>query len=485
MKKNYYITTTLPYVNAKPHIGHALEFVRADVLARWKRTDNFDVFFNTGTDEHGQKIFDSALQKKISPQEYVDTNSNYFRILLRDLNISNTNFIRTTDLNHIETAQEFWKIVKENGYIYKKKYISKYCVGCELEKTDSELINDKCQDHPNQDIQSIDEENYFFKFSAFQEKLLSLYRQNTNFVIPEIRKNEIYSFVSRGLKDFSISRLKSKFSWGVSVPDDNDHVMYVWFDALTSYLSTLGWPKNKDNFEKYWVHGTPTQYCGQDNLRQQAAMWQAMLMAAEIQNSDKIIINGFVTGEGGIKMSKSIGNVIDPIILQKWYGQDAVRYYLLRHIHPFNGSPITYTSFHNAYIGNLVNGLGNLTARLMTLSQKHLDTVDLKLVEKNHIFEQYMNEFRFDLAMDFIWEKISLLDKEISVTEPFKKIKTDPITAKEEINNLVSRLFGVAESLEIFLPKTSSIIKDAIINNQNPEILFKRVDQIVIEDLLQ
>ncbi len=479
MKKQYfYVTTTLPYVNAKPHIGHAVEFVRADVFARFKRSIGYDVFFNTGTDEHGLKIYNAAKQMGVSPQEYVNLNSSAFMLLLKQLNISYDNFIRTTDEEHMRIAQRVWETVKNNGYIYKKKYVTKYCVGCELEKTDSELINGKCADHPNMTIQEIEEENYFFKFSLFQDKLLDLYKSNPNFVVPDSRMNEIIKFVSGGLRDFSISRLKSKFSWGIPVPGDDEHIMYVWFDALINYISALGWP-DSENFEHYWVHGTPTQYCGQDNLRQQSAMWQAILMAAEIPITHQIVVNGFVTGEGGVKMSKSLGNVIDPIALIDWYGTDALRYYLIRHIHPFNGSPITYDLFHNAYIDHLVNGLGNLTSRILALSERYVDNLNINPSSQySGLIHKYVEQFRFDLACDFIWDNISKLDKEISIHKPFEQIKSNPQEAKNKIIEFVEELYTIANDLEIFMPETAKKIKESILHNRKPEPIFKRVEKI-------
>jgi len=475
MKKAFYLTTTLPYVNAKPHVGHAVEFVRADVLARFKKAEGYDVYFNTGTDEHGQKLYNAALAEGTTPQKYVDENTKNFKLLLPALGISeDIHFIRTTEQRHIVAAQELWKRVANNGYIYKKKYQLKYCVGCELEKTDSELINGKCPDHSNEQIQFVCEENYFFKFSAFQDRLLELFNDNKSFVVPDFRKNEIENFIKSGLKDFSVSRLKSKMPWGISVPDDPDHIMYVWFDALTSYISTLGWPNDIENFKKYWCEGTPTQYCGQDNLRQQSAMWQAMLMAADLPNSYQIIINGFVTGGGGVKMSKTIGNVIDPILLQEYYGTDALRYYLLRHIHPWDGSPITYDSFHEAYNAHLVGGLGNLTARLLTLSEKYLDEITINDVQIPEDYIDMMSNFRFDLACDYVWDQISEIDKEISKTEPFKMIKIDPEKAKQYLHDYINRLYFVGELLQTIMPETSSIILSAIKKNKKPQILFER-----------
>lgn len=273
MKNNFYITTTLPYVNADPHIGFAMEIIEADVLARLHRLLGENVIFNFGTDEHGQKIYQKAIAQGITPQEYVDEYAAKFDDLKKALNLSYDKFIRTTDTHHIKAAQEFWRICKANGHIYKKKYQIKYCVGCELEKTDSELVNGKCPLHPNQEIELRDEDNYFFKFSEFQEKLLTFYKNNPDFVKPEGRFKEIKSFVESGLDDFSVSRIKAKMPWGVDVPDDPEQVMYVWFDALINYISTIGWPDNTEEFDKYWPG---IQVAGQDNLRQQTAMWQAM-----------------------------------------------------------------------------------------------------------------------------------------------------------------------------------------------------------------
>ena len=313
MSKPFYITTTLPYVNAELHMGHALEFVRADAIARYHELIGEEVFFNSGTDEHGSKIFKKAESEGKDVKTFVDENVEKFYESVKLFGVSeNINFIRTSDERHIKAAQEFWKTVEKNGYIYLKNYQTKYCVGCESEKTDSELVDGKCPDHPNMELELIDEENYFFKYSAFGEKLLYFYKENPDFIIPEFRFNEIKSFVERGLQDFSISRLKSKMPWGIEVPGNPDHVMYVWFDALVNYIANVGYPDDMEKFEKYWKNGTPTQYCGKDNTRFQGAMWQAMLMAAGLPNSRQIIVNGHITADGGVKMSKSLGNTVDP-----------------------------------------------------------------------------------------------------------------------------------------------------------------------------
>ena len=322
MQGKFYITTTLPYVNADPHIGFAWELVQADAIARYHMSLGEEVFFNTGTDEHGLKIYRKALEEGKEPQKYVDEHAAKFKNLKQALNLSeNLHFIRTTDSSHKKAAQEFWKRCLENidpetgkPDIYKDKYKTKYCVGCELEKTDSELKDGHCSIHPGMEIEIIEEENYFFRWSRYREPLLKLYEKNHDFVLPESKLNEIKNFVEAGLNDFSISRLKEKMPWGVPVPGDERHVMYVWFDALVSYISTLGWHENEENFRDFWgTKETPNgiQLAGKDQVRQQAAMWQAMLMSAELPSSKQIIIHGFITSNGE-KMSKSLGNVIDP-----------------------------------------------------------------------------------------------------------------------------------------------------------------------------
>ena len=378
MKSNSrkYITTTLPYINAKGHIAHAREFVQGDVFKRIFRKMGFDVFLNIGTDEHGLKIYRKACEAKLSPEEYSKNQSQNFVDLAKALDVDYDAFIRTSEEKHIKSAQEFWKKCDENGYIYKKKYKIKYCVGCELEKTDSELINGYCPDHPNQEIEIIDEENYFFKFSAFQEKLLDFYRENPNFVKPQKRFKEIISFVNQGLEDFSISRIKEKMPWGIDVPNDSSQVMYVWFDALVNYVSTLNWPQDEDNFKKWWP---AVQICGKDNLRQQSAMWQAMLLAAGFPLSKKIYVNGFISVDGQ-KMSKSIGNVIDPVEMIEKFSKDATRY-LLVSIGSFGeDSDTSWEKLTEKYNADLANGIGNLSSRIITLYQK---------TEKNLLKERY------------------------------------------------------------------------------------------------
>ncbi len=476
-KKPFYITTTLPYVNADPHVGFAMEFIRADVIARFKKLLGHDVFFNTGTDEHGQKLFDGAQEKGVAPQEFVDSFAEKFKDLKPLLGISeDVHFIRTTDEHHVRAAQEFWKICDQNGYIYKKEYKIKYCVGCELEKTESELVDGKCPIHPNRELEIREEENYFFKWSEFQEKLLTFYEENPSFVTPDFRYNEIKEFVKRGLEDFSISRLKEKMSWGVPVPGDDGHVMYVWFDALVNYISTLGWPDNGGNFEKFWVEGDTVQYAGKDNLRQQSAMWQAMLMAAHLPNTGNIVINGFITGDGGVKMSKSLGNVVNPYDVVEEYGTDALRYYLLREVSSYEDSPFTMELFKQAYNANLVNGIGNLTNRIMKLAEDNLEepvSVEVNCFDSK--FENALNNFDIKKATDFIWSKVSELDSFIENEKPFSVVKEDKEKGRKLIVEMVQNLAVIGYHLQPILPEAASKIREAIEANKKPETpLFER-----------
>ncbi|MBI2618329.1 methionine--tRNA ligase [Candidatus Kaiserbacteria bacterium] len=475
MSKAFYVTTTLPYVNADPHVGHALELVHADIFARYSRLMGREVFFNTGTDEHGLKVYRKALEENKEPQEYADEYALHFQNLVGKLGlIEDINFVRTTDPVHKKAAQEFWKRCDDNGYIYKKDYKIKYCVGCELEKTDSELEKGCCPLHPNLPIEIIEEENYFFKFSQFREKLLALYNNRPDFVVPRQRFNEIRSFVERGLEDFSISRLSSKMPWGIPVPGDNSQVMYVWFDALVNYISVIGWPDNMKRFSKWWP---ALQFAGKDQIRQQSAMWQAMLMAVGISEpSRQIIIHGFITNDGE-KMSKSLGNVVNPIPLIDEYGVDAVRYYLARHTHPFEDSNFTMEKFKEAYNANLVNGLGNLVARIMKLAEDNLEQ-PIKKPKPVSFPKEYTNaieSFEFNRAIDFVWHKIQTLDERIAKEEPFRLVKNEPEKGKRIIVELATELYWVGRMLYPFLPDTNIKIKKTILANKKPENLFPRI----------
>jgi len=477
-KKTFYITTTLPYANAKPHIGHALEFVRADAIARYKRQTGHEVFFNTGTDEHGIKIYQKAQEEGKEVMDFLDEQVETFKTLTKILNIDYDKFIRTTDEDHQLAAQKFWEVCDKNGYIYKKEYTGLYCVGCEMFKTEKELVNGECCEHPSKEIEEISEENYFFKYSEFATKLLDLYEIKKDFVIPHSRLNEINSFVKDGLHDFSISRLKEKMPWGVEVPGDSDHVMYVWFDALVNYISTLGWPIDAGNFEKFWRNGTPVQICGKDNLQHQSARWQAMLMAAGLPTSHNIIVNGFVLSDGQ-KMSKTLGNVIDPVSVVEEFGADAFRYYVIRELSSFEDGDFTMDKFKESYNANLANGVGNLTARILKMSGDHIEKIDENKFDKE-LPEEYkvaFDKFDFKLAADITWDFIGSIDSKIQETEPFKLVKEDKEAAQKIITDLVKDLYKVSVMLKPIIPETAEKIREAVLENKKPEqALFQRKD---------
>jgi methionyl-tRNA synthetase len=478
----FYITTTLPYVNADPHVGFAMEIIRADAIARYQKLQGREVFFNTGTDEHGQKLFDAAAKNDEEVQAYVDRFAASFRNLKPLLHISDEiHFIRTTDAHHEAAAQELWRRVRDAGYIYKKNYQAKYCVGCELEKTDSELNDEgRCPIHPDRDIERINEENYFFALSKAAPLVEQLYQEKPELVIPAFRFNEMKAFLARGLEDFSISRLKSKMSWGVPVPDDENHVMYVWFDALTNYISTLGWPEDaKGDYKKFWKEGIKVQYCGKDNVRQQSMMWQAMLLAAGLPTTDHIIINGFINS-GGQKMSKSLGNVLSPTEIIDIFtpvagdlASDVLRYYLLRHVNSFEDSDMTVETVKEAYTSGLANGLGNLTSRILTLSEKYCDAFTGD-ADTNVL--QTISDFDIQQAMNSIWEMIRMLDAQIQQEEAFKVVKVEEEAGKILIATYVRSLYAIASSLRPFIPTTAQTILEHIKANKKPETpLFQRL----------
>ena len=474
--KTLYVTTTLPYVNAEPHIGFALEIVRADIIVRYRTLMGDDVFFNTGTDEHGLKIFRKAQEERKDPQVYVDEYAAKFRMLKEKLDLlSDLHFIRTTDQHHMAAAQELWRRCAAKGDIYKKKYKGLYCVGDEAFLKESDLVNGKCPNHPTMEPVEIEEENYFFKLSAYQDALLK-YLENKDVIVPEWRRQEAINFVKAGLEDFSISRVKEKMPWGVPVPGDNAQVMYVWFDALTNYISTLGWPEDVDgNFKKFWENGETLQVAGKDQVRFQSIMWQAMLMSAGIKSTDRIVYNGFITS-GGQKMSKSLGNVIDPIALVNECGIDAVRYFLARHVHPFEDSDFTAERFKETYNADLANGLGNLVARIMTLAQTNL-SVPIERPEPKGFAKEYsdaLGAYEYNRALEYVWGEIQRLDRKIVETEPFKLVKSDFEKGKMLIAELAGELYMIARMLNPFMPATNKAIKETILSNKKPENLFPR-----------
>ncbi|MHB1086352.1 MAG: methionine--tRNA ligase [Minisyncoccota bacterium] len=482
MAKPFYLTTTLPYVNADPHIGFALEIVQADILARYRSLAGDEVFFSTGTDEHGLKIFQKAKEEGKDVQAYVDGYAEKFRGLKDKLGLSdNLHFIRTTDAHHKAAAREIWRRCLAKGDIEKRTYKGLYCVGDEAFLKEGDLVNGKCPNHPTMDPIEIEEENYFFKLSNYTDRL-KIYLSQEGVIVPEWRRLEAIKFVENGLEDFSISRVKEKMPWGVPVPDDESQVMYVWFDALTNYISTLGWPEDTEgNFKKYWDGGEVMQMAGKDQVRFQSIMWQAMLMSADIKNTDRVVYHGFITS-GGQKMSKSIGNVIDPYAIVDEYGADALRYFLARHVHPFEDSDVTMERFKEAYNADLANGIGNLAARIMTMASKNLE----KPVEVPGVTEvdtdvaAYLNHYEFNQALNGIWERIGHNDALINLSKPFSAVASEDSEVRSEallvMEKLVRELYAIATELAPFMPDTSTKIIAAVKGNKKPENLFPRKD---------
>lgn len=472
-----YITTTLPYVNADPHIGFASEIVAADALVRYWRLLGHEVFFNTGTDEHGQKIAEKADKEGRAREEYVAHFAGEFAKLKDLLGLSYDNFIRTSNNDHKKAAQELWRRAAGKGDIEKRKYKGLYCVGDEMFLKDSDLVDGRCPNHPNMDPIEIEEENYFFKLSNYQS-YLEEYLSREGVVVPEWRRQEALNFVKAGLEDFSISRERSRLDWGVPVPGDDNQVMYVWFDALTNYISTLGWPDDvSGNYKKFWEDGVTFQMAGKDQVRFQSIMWQAMLKSADLAPTDTVIYHGFIN-IGGHKMSKSLGNVISPNDLVTRYGTEATRYLLLRHVHPFDDTDITWERLDEWYTAGLVNGLGNLASRIMKMAETHLGgQIELFDLEKSFHgpYADALNSYEINRSFDYVWSVIQRIDETITVQEPFKLVKTDLEAGKDIIVRLVSELQKVAFHLQPFMPETSKIILEAVKTNKKPDNLFPRL----------
>ena len=375
-----------------------------------------------------------------------------------------------------------WRRCAAAGDIYKKKYTGLYCVGCESYKTEKEVTPDgHCLVHTNLALEEIAEENYFFRFSKYQNALLS-YLGEESTVLPEWRRQEAIAFVEAGLEDFSISREKARLSWGIPVPEDEDQVMYVWFDALTNYLSTLGWPTDSEGlFKKYWEEGTTLQMAGKDQIRFQSLMWQAMLMSASIKNTDHLFYHGFINS-GGQKMSKSLGNVISPYELTQKYGTDATRYIMLRHVHPAEDSDMTWERLDEWYTAHMVNGVGNLIARVMKLAEDNL-TGPVKLLKGDMdidpAFMHKLDAFDFNGAMDYAFAIVGECDAYMTGKEPYKKVKSpdDGIAneGREDISFLVRKLALIATHLQAAMPETSERIFRAVEENKKPENLFPRL----------
>ena len=446
MANKFYVTTAIDYTNDVIHIGHAYQKILADVLARYHRLIGDKTYFLTGTDEHGQKVDKSAKEKSIDPKEFVDKIAAEDKKQWDSLNISYDRFIRTTDEDHVKFAQEFYLKVKANGDIYKAKYEGLYCEGCESFKEESELVDGKCEFHPNKELQHIAEENYFFALSKYQKFLEEHVKKHPEFVWPDSKRNEILSFIKAGLKDFSVSR--QNLSWGIPVPDDPRHTIYVWFDALINYL-TYG---DKENCWPADIH-----VLGKDNQRFHAIYWPAMLKSAGYELPKTILVHDFISLNGQ-KISKSLGNVILPTELIEKFGVDGVRYYFLKHGPLTNDVDITLKKITEVYNSDLANGLGNLVARVAKLCEEAGAKGVGEFKENLDLINADLAAFRFDFALDKIWQQIKFLDRRINNEEPWKI--NDKKQLKNKLHEYSYEILNISHLLKPFLPETAQLIFD-------------------------
>lgn len=456
---NYYITTSIPYVNGEPHIGHALEFVMADVLARRARQHGHEVMFSMGADEHGGKIEEKAAENGLSPKAFTDKMSAAFVELNAALNISNTRFIRTTDEGHEQRAKLIWKALSAD--IFKNTYTGWYCKGDEAFFTETEVKenNGVCPNH-NRPFEKIEEENYFFRLSKYTAQIKEAIESGEFRIVPETRRNEILQLLTTGLSDISISRPKEKVGWGIPVPGDPSQNMYVWFEALMNYITVLGYPEHAD-FANFWPANV--QVVGKDITRFHAAIWPAMLMALDQPLPKNLYVHSFITVEGK-KMSKSLGNFLNPNEIIAKYGADPFRYFFLRHIPSYEDGDFSWAAFEAAYNNELANELGNAVQRTAAMIMKYQGGLIGEVPEAEHDIAQYneaLDAFKFDRALDRVWDQVRGLNQYIEETKPWHIAKAgDEDHLREVLAYQASDLLQIADMLEPFMPETAVKIRN-------------------------
>ena len=484
--KKVFISTSIPYVNAAPHLGHAMESIQADVLARRHRSMGDEVFFLSGSDENSLKNVQSAEKAGIPVKTLVDENFEKFFQLKESLNLSTDQFIRTTEGRHFKGAQKLWQACEKD--IYKKKYAGLYCVGCEEFYKEDELVGGLCPEHGTKP-ELVEEENYFFKLAQYQDKLKELIEKDEVKIIPETRKNEVLGFINSGLQDFCISRSSERAKgWGIDVPDDSTQKMWVWFDALSNYINALGYgSEDESKFEEFWQDSDARLHViGKGILRFHAVYWLAMLLSAGLKLPKAIFVHGYITVDGQ-KMSKSIGNVINPKELVEKYGTDGVRYFLLREIPATGDGDFSYEKFEKRYNSDLASGLGNLFSRSVAMVIKSGLDKEFE-IRPNDVFLDKVGEikkkvgdkfFQFNDTLADIWELVSFCDKYIDEEKPWEL--TDIEKQKEVFSNLLISLSSISQILEPFLPQTSFKMKEqlgedkGIFNVKKEESLFPRI----------
>lgn len=486
MAQKFYITTAIPYASGDPHIGHFLEFIQADVLARYHRQLGREVFFLTGTDEHGIKIAEYAQKANQEPMAFVTGISRKFQDIADSLRISYSFFIRTTDQGkHWPNVRKLWELMAQSDDIYKGHYQGKYCVGCEKYVTESDLEDGLCPFHKVAP-QDLDEDNYFFRLSKYQGALREIIEKEELRVIPEFRKQEVLAFIDQGLQDVSFSRPKEKLSWGIPVPGDDSQVIYVWADALTNYLSGVGFAEAGLSFQRFWP--PDIQIVGKDIWRFHALYWPAMLLSAHVPLPKVLFVHGFVN-VAGQKISKSLGNGIDPIGIMQKFGvdADAVRYFFLREMSPVDDGDYTDEKFLARYNGDLANGIGNLLARVNQLGVLAGGSLELAtdsfrgaITETRSEFTKAMEEMRFNDALVLVNQMVKTGDGYINDRKPWEMLKNSDPASKQSFNEILSSLVlllaDIADLLTPFMPLTSEKILLALgLGGKTPDSWAGRV----------
>jgi methionyl-tRNA synthetase len=472
--KTIFISTAIPYVNAAPHIGHALEYVQTDCYTRFQKLIGNDIIFVTGSDENSLKNVQAAEKEGITTEQLCKKNAAAFADFKNLLNTNFDVFLRTTDKNHIAGAQKMWKLCEKD--IYKKKYRGLYCVGCESFYTEDELVNGLCPEHKKKP-EIVEEENYFFRLSKYEKQIKELIESDKIKIYPAFRKNEVLGFIRQGLQDFSISRsVQRAHGWGVPVTNDPTQIMYVWFDALLTYINSIGFYNHGENFQKYWENADERIHViGKGILRFHAVYWIGMLLAAGLPLPTKEFVHGYLTINDE-KISKSIGNIISPIDVVKKYGIDATRYYLLREIPSFSDGDFSYSRFNELFNADLANNLGNLVSRLARLASNinyvHQSSNEYNLYPEA---EKSLGEYRFDEALKYIFLEITKLNKFIDEKTPWK-LQGEEL--KNVLQTAIEQLLLIAFNLKPFLPETSSKIQSLFAHEIKTPIspLFKRIN---------
>jgi len=474
----FYLTTAIPYVNAKPHVGHALEFVQADAIKRYQKIKGDEVLLLSGADENAIKNVQAAEKENIDIQKFIDIHSKEFEDLAEKLNIKFDVFQRGSASVHHKASQKLWELCEHD--IYKKTYTGLYCIGCELFYEKQEL-NQKgeCIEHPGKQLEEVSEENYFFKLSKYQKQITTLIEKDELKIYPEFRKNEVLGFLKEGLKDISISRsnIRAK-SWGVKVPNDETQRMYVWFDALNIYQSGIGFENNEKKYKTWWP--ADLHVIGKGIIRFHAVYWPAFLLSAGLPLPKALFVHGYFTVNGQ-KMSKTLGNVIDPIMLCERYGTDALRYYFLREISPFSDGDFSIKRLEEVYNADLANGLGNLIARVAKLCEtaRFKQTSTPKsghVILEQEAYGKALGEYKLNEALAIVWNKISSLDKYINDEKPWEILKLPE--GNKKLQNIESVLAHAVEQIQEiailiapFMPATS----ETIINQfESPEIISQK-----------